>query len=271
MIGLELGVGTLDNLERRLEFEVIDEVRREVVRGTEGRMQIGGGGQRDTGNVVECHFVGETDDGVSLVVQTPAPGPPGHLGEFAAREELTTGVGELGELLERDRPRGHVDAERQRFGREHDREEILLEARFDDLAKGRHHAGVVHGETPTQTVDEVGELEGLQVVVGEAAQSRVGNRLDLATFFGRGEQESVAAALVHRVVAGGPREDEDDHRQEIVALKCLEEFTSSRRSKGRWRRARLGSAPLRTRAKTTGGLHHVVNAARLVGQTHAVE
>jgi hypothetical protein len=40
MIGLELRVGALDDLERRLVLEVVDEVGGEVVRRSERRVQV---------------------------------------------------------------------------------------------------------------------------------------------------------------------------------------------------------------------------------------
>ena len=118
-------------------------------------------------DVVQRHFGGEADDRVAFVVESAAPRATGHLRVLGAGEELAAGVGVLRELLQRDRARRHVDAEGQRLGREHDREQVLLEAGLDDLAKGGHHAGVVHGDAPAKAVDEVGVLQRVQVLVGE--------------------------------------------------------------------------------------------------------
>ena len=48
--------------------------------------------------------------------------------------------------------------------------------------------------------------------------------LDLATLFGLGEEQSVTTELVDGVVARGPREDEDDHRQEIFSFERLHQL-----------------------------------------------
>ena len=52
--------------------------------------------------------------------------------------------------------------------------------------------------------------------------------------------ESIASTLVGRVITGGAREDEDDDRQEVLALQRLEQFAAARGAKGRRRRADFG-------------------------------
>ena len=98
MVGLELREGALHDFERRVVLEVIDQVGREVVRRSKRRVQVRRRRERDAPDVAERHLVGETDDGVTLVVQSSSTGATGHLGELAAGEELATGVGVLGEL-----------------------------------------------------------------------------------------------------------------------------------------------------------------------------
>ena len=124
---------------------------------------------------------------------------------------------------------------------------------------------------PAQAVDEVGVLQGAQVVVGEVQESRLGDRLDVASFLGRGEHQSVAPTLVGRVVTGGPGEDEDDDRQEVLSFQGLEEFAASRRAKRRRRGAGLGSLPLRSGSELPGRLHQVVDAPGLVREARSVE
>ena len=189
MVGLELRVGTLDDFERGLVLEVVDQVRGEVVGRPKRRVQVRGRGERDATDVHERDLGREADDRVALVVESAATGASRHLRVLPTREELSTGVGVLGEALQRDGTRGHVDPERESLGGEHDREQVELEARLDDLAKGRHHARVVHGESPAQAVDEVGVLQGLQVVVTEVCEPRLRDEFDIAPLLGCREHQ----------------------------------------------------------------------------------
>ena len=226
----------------------------------------------DASHVDQRDLGGEADDGVTLVVETAASRATGHLGELAAGQELATGVGVLGELLERHRTRGHVDPERQRLGGEDDREQVLDRSR-SRRSRGRP-APSRRGARRDLDADESMKSaysRACRSSSEKSSESRLGDALDLAAFLGRGEEESVASALVHGVVAGGAREDEDDDRQEVVALEGLEQFAASRRAKGRRRCAGLGALPSRTRAEAARGLHRVVDASRLVGETLAVE
>ena len=202
-------------------------------------MQVRGWRQRDAPDVLQREVARETDDRVALVVEPAAPGASGHLGVLRAREELATGVGVLRESLEGDRAGGHVHPECQGLGGEDDGEQIAFEAGLDDLAKRGHHPGVVHGDPPAQCVDEVRVLERLKILVGEVDETRFGDALDLATLFGLGEQQTVATQLVDRVVTRRAREDEDDDRQQVLALERLHELRAPWRAKRRRRCARL--------------------------------
>ena len=148
MVGLELSVGALYDFESGLELEVVDEIRGEVVSRSERRVQVRRRRERHATDVGQGHLVGEADNGVALVVEAAPSRPPGHLGVFAAGEKLAPGVGVLGKPLEGDRARGHVDAERESLGGEDHGQQVHLKADLDDLAEGRHHPGVVSGESP---------------------------------------------------------------------------------------------------------------------------
>ena len=60
-------------------------------------------------------------------------------------------AGELRELLDDDRARRHVDAERQGLGREHDLHQARGERLLDRLLHRRDHARVVRGEARLET------------------------------------------------------------------------------------------------------------------------
>jgi len=64
----------------------------------------------------------------------------------------------------------------------------------------------------------------LKVLGGEIGQPRLGDLLDLTALLRFGEEQSISSQLMHRVVTGGPREDEHDHGQEIFPFQGLHEF-----------------------------------------------
>ena len=83
MVGFELSVGTLHDLEGRFVLEVVDQVGGEVVGGTKGRVQVRWRRERHSSYLMERHVSSETDNGVTFVVEAPAAGPTGHLGILA--------------------------------------------------------------------------------------------------------------------------------------------------------------------------------------------
>src|ERR1039458_4453327 len=83
VVGFELSVGTLHDLEGRFVLEVVDQVGREVVSGTKGRVQVRRRRQRHSSHFMERHVISETDNGVSFVVKAPPAGATGHLGILA--------------------------------------------------------------------------------------------------------------------------------------------------------------------------------------------
>ena len=72
---------------------------------------------------------------------------------------------ELPQVLDHHRPGGHVDAERQRLGREHHLHEPGLEQLLDGLLEHREHPRVVRRHPGRQPVQEVVEAERDQVLL----------------------------------------------------------------------------------------------------------
>ena len=94
----------------------------------------------EPGDLVERHERVPQHDDVADVVDAAPPGPARELRVLARRQELVVLAGELRELLDHDRAGGHVDAERQRLGREHDLQQPGRERLLDRFLHRRHHA-----------------------------------------------------------------------------------------------------------------------------------
>src|SRR3990172_7435797 len=73
---------------------------------------------------------------------------------------------------------GHVDAERQRLGREHDLDESGLEQLFYRFLEHGQHAGVVGRDAGGERVLEVVEPQRLQVLVLYPRSAHLGELAD---------------------------------------------------------------------------------------------
>ena len=94
----------------------------------------------------------------------------------------------------------------------------LGEALLDRLAVGRDQPGVVGGQPRLEPLEPLGVAEHGQVVVGERFDVALGDGPDGRPLGPAGEPHPVAQALPDGVVAGGPAEDEDDGRQQLLVL-----------------------------------------------------
>ena len=74
---------------------------------------------------------------MTLDVDAASAGAAGELGVLPRGDRHAGLAVELLELLEHDGARGHVDAEGERLGREHDLHELALEELLDDLLERR--------------------------------------------------------------------------------------------------------------------------------------
>ena len=73
----------------------------------------------ELGDLVETNPRRPEHDGVAEVVDPAAAGAAGQLGVLPRRQPLVVLAGELGQLLDHDRTRRHVDADGQGLGGEH--------------------------------------------------------------------------------------------------------------------------------------------------------
>ena len=177
-----------------------------------------------------------------LDVDAPAPGATGELGVLPRRD---VGVGlavPLRELLDHHRPRGHVDAQRQRLGREHDPAQAAQEQLLDALLERGQHAGVVGGDAAGEAVEELVVAEHLEVLVGDVRAALLDELEDLVALLGRGQAQVGVEALLHRRVAPDPAEDEHDRGQQRGPVELLDDLAAAAAS------TRHGCPPDRGRA-----------------------
>ncbi len=115
---------------------------------------------------------------MALDVEAAAAGAAGELGVLPRRD---VGVGlavPLGELLDDHRAGRHVDAQRQRLGREDHLAQAADEQLLDDVLERRQHPGVVGGDAAGQPVEEVVVAEDVQVLVGQVVAGGLDVRVD---------------------------------------------------------------------------------------------
>ena len=105
--------------------DLADQVDRHVVRRRERRAQRVGAGRREAGERPRVEPGVPQDDGVALDVDAAPARPAGQLGVLPRRDVGVRLAVPLDELLEHDRAGRHVDAERQRLGREHRLDQAL--------------------------------------------------------------------------------------------------------------------------------------------------
>ena len=221
-VGLELRERELEDLPRALAAELVDEVHGHVV----GRLEAGvqrvaaTRGQRRDRLGVEA--VDPLDDGVALDVDATTAGPAGQLRVLPRRDRHPCLAVELLELLEHHRTRRHVDAERERLGREDDLQELQLEELLHDLLEGRQHAGVVRRHPALQALEPLPVAEHREVLVAEHPCAFLHDRADLVALGRLGQADAGAEHLAHGLVAARAGEDEDDRGQQVLAVQQLD-------------------------------------------------
>ena len=129
-----------------------------------------------------------------LDVDAAAPGAAGELGVLPRRDRHAGLAVELLELLEHDGARGHVDAERERLGREDRLQQLALEELLDDLLERGQHAGVVGGDPALEAVEPVPVAEHAEVRVGDGARALLDDGADLVALPALGEPDVAAHA-----------------------------------------------------------------------------
>jgi hypothetical protein len=138
-------------------------------------------------------------------------------------------TGELGQLLDDDSPRRHVDADGQRLGGEHRAQQSGDEALLDRLLERRHHAGVVGGGAGFELGGELVVAEHCEIRLVESLESRVE---DLPDRLALGTIGQAHAGIGH--LAGGfpaliAAEDEVDRRKQVPCGQQVNGVQATRR------------------------------------------
>ena len=123
---------------------------------------------------------------------------------------------ELGEFLDDDRARRHVDAERQRLRREHDLEQARGEGFFDRFLHWRHHPRVVRRHPGLEPREPHVVAQGLEVGVREVFQVRIRDAPQRDPVGGVREPDPAREALLDGLVAARAREHEHDRGQHLL-------------------------------------------------------
>ena len=161
------------SLGRRVHAQ---QVERHVVARQELRLDDQGRAHRDLvdGPYLDVRLL--EDHAVPYHVDAAPARAPHQLRQLAGREVREVDSVELRERRDRDSSRGHVDAERQRLGREHDLDEPALEELLDHLLVVREQSCVVLREPSAQQagVDHAPE-QSLLVAIRERREAFGGN------------------------------------------------------------------------------------------------
>lgn len=120
----------------------------------------------------------------------------------------------LHELFEHDRPRGHVDAQRERLGREHDLDQPADEQLLDRLLERGQQPGVVRRDAPFQGLTPLPVPEHGQVGLRQVARLLVDDPANLLGLLRRVEPQSRTGRLRDRRVTTRTAEHEHDRGQQ---------------------------------------------------------
>ncbi|KZM36846.1 hypothetical protein OJAG_04830 [Oerskovia enterophila] len=250
-VGLELGERRLQDVAGALAPDLRHEVDGHVVGGAEGgleRVQALGRQTRE-GHGVQPWMV--DDDGVPLDVDAPAPGTPRELGVLPGGHVDVRGAVPLDELLEHDRAGGHVDAQGQGLGREHDLDQAAAEQVLDDLLEDGQHPGVVGRDAARERLAPGPVPQDVEVLGGQGRAALLDHGTDLRLLGGCGQAQARGQALGHRGLAPGPREDEEDRGQQPVGVQGVDDREPWRRPAPRPLPVPVAARPARTPAPAT--------------------
>ena len=114
---------------------------------------------------------------------------------------------ELDHALEHHGARREVDAERQRLGGEHDRDEAFGECDLDGLFQRRNEAGVMAGDAAFEGPLPVVELEAEPGVVVHLHGAILQDLPETAPTGRVGEVQAGSHTLVDRLIAARSREE----------------------------------------------------------------
>ncbi len=227
-VGQELREGAVQQMVRLLFGVVAYEVHRHVVGGTERRDEVVGAALRERRHALEVDLLLIEHDGVADLVDATPPRPPGELRVLAGREQLVPLTLELPQVLDHHGLGRHVDAERERLGREHHLHETGFEQLLDGLLEDRQHARMVGRHPGREPVEEVVEAERDEVLLVDPGGSRLRALADVVGLGATRERDARLADPPHAPVAARPAEHEVDRRHHAVLLEHVDHLGPSR-------------------------------------------
>src|SRR5665648_82561 len=139
----------------------------------------------------------------------------------------------LHQAVQHHRPGGHVDAQRERLGGEDHLHEATGEQLLDGLLEQREQTRVVRGDAPLQRLAPLPVAEDRQVLRPDDAAASLDGVPDRCGLLRGGQPQAGAHALLHRRLAPGTGEDEEDRRQQRLTIEHLDHGEPRRWSPGR--------------------------------------
>ena len=196
------------------------EVGGHVVRRPERGGEPEGSARGKPGDLVEGHERRPQHDRVAERVDASTSGATGELRVLPRRQELVALAGELRELLDDDRTRRHVDAEREGLGREDDLDEPFDEAGFDRLLERRDQARVMGSDAGLESRHPSGVAQHREVGVLETAKPGADDLTDAVALRCRRQSEAGVEARRRGIGARGSAEDEVDRGEHPLRLRA---------------------------------------------------
>src|SRR5204862_7829463 len=112
---------------------------------------------------------------------------------------------------------------------------------------------VVRGEARGQTFEPLVVAQDVEIGVGERPRLRVDDGGDLRTLDRISEAQPGGQALLHRLIATRPAEDEHDCGEHVVAVETVDDLHPTRRAERRGEPTTVTGAPRRPRLELRGG------------------
>ena len=229
-VRLELGEGLLDKPNRIIEPIHGQHVDGHVVARLKLRNQRVCAGRGQPGNRMGVQRRCPLHYGVADVVDAAAPRTPGQL-RVLARSQIDMGLAiELDHLLQHDRARRHVDAQRKRFGGEDHLDQTAYKELLDDVLKRWQQTCVVGGKATHPSGAQLFEVEHFKVFAGNAFHAVVDNLLDLGALLRSRQFLAGTQALEQCAVAAGAGKDEHDRGQHVLALQYGDDLRAPNRT-----------------------------------------
>src|SRR5664279_2267710 len=161
---------------------------------------------------------------MALNINAAAPRTPSELGVLPRSDGNAGLTVKLLEFLKDDRSRGHIDAQRQSFGREHRFDQLPLKELFYDLFKCWQHSGVVGGNSALKAIQPVPIAEDGKVLIEKGAAARFNNLANLVTFLRCSQANPCPENLIHGLIAAHAAENKENCGHEVLGVQHCDDI-----------------------------------------------